>query len=349
MKKGIRFGLAVLVIAAVGGVGYSLWTRYQREEEEKNVLTLFGNIDIRQVELAFEASGRIEKMYVQEGDGIESGALTAELDTKRLRDRVAQAEAQVAQQEQVVARLLAGSREEEIQKAAAEVEAARAEAANAQRNYERLRNLLLGNAVSEKQVDDALAASDAAAARVAAARELLVLAQKGPREEDIAAAKALLRLYEAELALRNTELEDARLYAPESGIIEKRILEPGDLASPQKPAFTLALTDPVWVRAYIDEPDLGKIHAGMKAEVVTDSYPEKAYSAWIGYISPTAEFTPKTVQTTEVRTSLVYQVRVYVDNPQNELRLGMPVTVHIPLDQDTPTSGSVSLRSEGPQ
>ena len=158
----------------------------------------------------------------------------------------------------------------------------------------------------------------------------------GPRAEDVAAAVATLKANEAALALARKQLADATLYAPADGVIQDRILEPGDMASPQLPVFTLALTDPVWVRAYVQGPDLGKIHHGMNAEVTTDSYPGKRYRAWIGFISPTAEFTPKSVETTEVRTKLVYQVRVFVRNPQDELRLGMPATVTIPLDQPQP-------------
>jgi HlyD family secretion protein len=105
------------------------------------------------------------------------------------------------------------------------------------------------------------------------------------------------------------------------------------MAFPETPVYTLALTNPVWVRAYVSEPDLGKIKLGMSAEVSTDSYPGKVYKGWVGFISPTAEFTPKSVETTEERTKLVYQVRIYVCNSQNELRLGMPATVVIPLNQ----------------
>ena len=113
-------------------------------------------------------------------------------------------------------------------------------------------------------------------------------------------------------------------------------MEPGDMAFPQTPVLTLALTSPIWVRAYVDEVNLGKIAPGMKATVTTDSYPDKSYTAWIGYISPTAEFTPKSVQTEELRSKLVYQVRVYVCNPENQLRLGMPATVMVPLDVPLP-------------
>jgi HlyD family secretion protein len=168
----------------------------------------------------------------------------------------------------------------------------------------------------------------------------------GPRKEDIAAGKAKLQAYEADLALARRELADARLYAPTNGVIRDRILEPGDMASPQKPVFTLALDDPLWVRAYVAETDLGKIRLGMKAEVTTDSYPGKRYDAWIGFISPTAEFTPKSVETAEVRTKLVYQVRAFVRNPEGELRLGMPAVVTIPLNS-TPSEAGTPAQTGG--
>ncbi|HHH35906.1 MAG TPA: HlyD family efflux transporter periplasmic adaptor subunit, partial [Gammaproteobacteria bacterium] len=129
---------------------------------------------------------------------------------------------------------------------------------------------------------------------------------------------------------------DAFLKAPAAGVIRNRILQPGDMASPQSPVLTLALTTPVWVRAYLPESDLGRVAPGMRAWILTDSYPEKRYKGWVGYISPTAEFTPKNVETPELRTRLVYQVRVFACNPEGELRLGMPATVVIPLDQPPP-------------
>jgi len=146
-------------------------------------------------------------------------------------------------------------------------------------------------------------------------------------------AAAELKASEAELAVARQRLADATLYAPADGIIRDRILEPGDMATPATPVYTLALLDPVWIRTYVPEPILGKVAPGMRAEVRTDSYPAKVYSGWIGYISPSAEFTPKTVQTPELRTRLVYQMRVYTCDPNNELRLGMPATVSISLAQ----------------
>ncbi|MBU6410950.1 MAG: efflux RND transporter periplasmic adaptor subunit [Verrucomicrobiota bacterium] len=334
--KRIRIVIGILI---AGGIVAGLWFWHDREQTASaNQLILFGNVDIRQVQLAFNDSERVSAVLVQEGDRVRPGQLLATLDTLRLAAGVGKAGARVAAQRQVVARLEAGSRPQEIRKARADMEAAQADLENARLNYMRVTNLVSQTVEAQQSSDDARAALDMARARLAAAKETYDLMVLGPRQEDIAAAKAMLQADEAGLALARQNLADASLYAPTNGVIEDRLLEPGDMASPQKPVFTLALNDPVWVRAYVAETDLGKIHPGMNAVVTTDSFPGKRYDGWIGFISPTAEFTPKTVETAEVRAKLVYQFRVFVRNPQDELRLGMPAVVTIPLDRlDTQT------------
>lgn len=345
MKKR-RLIIALFIVAALMG-GVWLWKSLEHVAPA-NELILYGNIDIRQVQLAFNGSERIVKMLVQEGDKVSKGQLVAVLDVQRLKQAVARSEGQVHAQKEVVSRLEAGSRPEEIRKAHADVESARADAYNAKLNYERLAPVVPKGGASQQQLDNAKAEADASEGKLKAAQEVLNLAIAGPRKEDIAAAKATLKAYEAELALSNRELADAYLYAPADGIIQNRITEPGDMASPQKPVYTIALTNPLWVRAYVAEPDLGKIWLGMTAEVTTDSYPGKRYRGWVGFISPTAEFTPKSVETPQIRTSLVYQVRVYVCNPQNELRLGMPATVAISLNQPRTKGSPVSDPCKNP-
>ncbi len=330
MKKRRLIIVLLIAVAIIGGVW--VWKSLRLVPPE-NELILYGNVDIRQVQLAFNGSERIAKMLVQEGDKVSKGQLVAVMDVERLKQTVARAEGQVHAQKEVVARLEAGSRPEEIRKAKADVESAKAEAYNAKLIYERLVPVVPKGGASQQQLDNAKAGADATEGKLKAAQEVLNLAVIGPRKEDIAAAKATLKANEAELAFAKRELADAYLYAPLDGIIQDRVAEPGDMASPQKPVYTIALTNPLWVRGYVPEPDLGKIWLGMIAEVTTDSYPTKRYRAWIGFISPTAEFTPKSVETPQLRTKLVYQVRVYVCNPQNELRLGMPATVIIPLNQ----------------
>lgn len=335
MKKRIIRLLLVLLI--LGGAGYGFWHFSQEKKNgNANELVLHGNTDMRQVELAFNDAERIEEIRVDEGDRVKKGQLLARLSASRLKSRLAASEAQVMAQAQVVAALRAGSRPEEIKRLEAQVEAARIQAANAADNYKRLAPLAKENLAPRQQADDARAARDAAAAQVRALSQSLDLAVAGPREEDILAAEARLAALEAERDLVGKMLADTELFAPSDGVIRNRILEVGDMASPQRPVLTLALTDPIWVRAYVSEPDLGRVRPGLKASVTTDSFPGKSYAGWVGYVSPTAEFTPKWVEVPEVRTRLVYQVRVWVENPEGELRLGMPATVFIPLNQPLP-------------
>ncbi len=334
-----RLILILLVCAGAAGVGYvALW----RQGQSPNLLTLYGNIDIREVQLAFNVNERIAKMLVQEGDFVHAGQLLAELQTVRYADAVRQAEKQVENQRQVLTRLLNGSRPEEILAAQGKMQAAEATFTNAEITYRRTKELIQRELIAKQYFDNAEAALKLARGDLDTAKQEYILAVKGPRSEDIEAARALLGAQEAALALAQRNLKDTRLYAPSDGMIEDRILEPGDMASPGTPTFTLAIMDPLWVRAYVPEPDLGKIHLGMRAQITTDSFPGKVYQGWVGYISPTAEFTPKTVETPELRTRLVYQVRVYVCNPKNQLRLGMPATVIIALDQPASVPGKIS-------
>jgi membrane fusion protein YbhG len=338
--------MAALLVALLAGLASAGWWWYERQHRAaSDSLVLHGNVDIREVQLAFNASDRIEQVLVREGERVTAGQLLAVLDSRKLRHAVDEAQAQVAAQREVVARFVAGSRPEEIRKARADVEAARADAVNAEQTYRRTVELVAQNFVAQQQADNAKGTLDAAQARLKSAEETLRLAVVGPRKEDIAAAKATLAAYEAALEIAQRNLAEASLYAPAEGVIENRVLEPGDMASPQRTVFTLALTDPLWVRAYVPEPDLGRLRLGAVAQIMTDSYPGKRYRGWIGFISPTAEFTPKSVETQEVRTALVYQVRVFACPPHEELRLGMPATVTVALGSTQTSSGQDVCKS----
>ncbi|MBK1700523.1 efflux RND transporter periplasmic adaptor subunit [Thiococcus pfennigii] len=322
--------LPLLGLLAIGGA-VAVYLSMARDNGEAGRLLLYGNIDMRVTNLAFETSGRIVAMPVNEGARIARDQLVARLDDRQptlTRDRVA---AQVAAQRAALDKAIAGVRPEEIEKLRADLAAAAAEAENMARRAERSRDLAARKLTSPQDYDDARTAAEAAEARAGAARAALDLALAGTRAEDIAAARAQLAALEAELALAGIQLGYTRLHAPAAGILQSRILEPGDMASPERPVYTLALTEPLWARVYLAEPDLGRARLGLPAEVTSDSFPGKTYRGWLGYIAPSAEFTPKTVQTTELRADLVYQARVYVCNPQDELRLGMPVTVSLDL------------------
>ena len=323
--------LAVLV-AIAGALAW--WLTHQHTAATE--LTLYGNVDLRQVELAFNGSERIARVDVVEGDHVTRGQVLAELETRRLRPETAQAAALVAAQQQAVDKLHNGSRPEEINQARANLAAARADADDARVKYQRLQVLAQsssGRALSRQDIDDAKSAADSAAARLAVNQQALRLELIGPRKEDIAQAEAQLKADRAQLALLQAQLGDAILLAPMNAVVRSRLAEPGDMASPQKPALSLAITDPKWVRAYVTEVELGQVRPGMKASVSVDAFAKRSFPGWVGFISPVAEFTPKTVETTDLRTSLVYEIRVFVTDPNDDLRLGMPATVHLPLSR----------------
>ncbi len=317
----------VLALLAAGAFAYfALTPRLPLSE-----LVLYGNIDLREVEPAFNDNGPIKSIHVEEGDPVKPGELLATIEKERYAASLAEAEGRMRQDKAVLKKLLAGSRPQEIAQAKATMEALRATAQNDLKTWSRYARLVPANGATLQQRDDARAAYEAHWQQYEAARQAYVLAVKGPRAEDIDAQRALYEADRGAVALARRQLADTRLYAPSAGIVEDRILEVGDMASPSSPVLTIALTNPLWVRAYVPESDLGKVALGMRATITTDSYPGRKYDGWVGYLSPSAEFTPKTVESPSLRTRLVYQMRVYVCNFSNELRLGMPASVTIDL------------------
>ncbi len=328
-----RRRLVAVIILAAAVIGGGMWwiTHRNHAGMGANTLVLYGNVDIREIQPAFNDSDVISRMLVWEGAVVKKGDLIATIDESRYAARLAQARQQADSLKAALAKLVNGSRPEEIAQAKATMEGLRSIYANNRILYERTVGLLPKGAASTEDRDNAAAQLNASRENLEAAKQAYSLAVKGPRAEDIAAARAAYEAAVAAAGLAEREYADTKLYAPSDGIIEDRILEPGDMASPSTPVYTIALTDPLWVRAYVAEPDLGKLALGMPAAVSTDSFPGRSYRGWVGYIAPTAEFTPKTVETTELRTRLVYQVRVYVCNSGNQLRLGMPATVAVDL------------------
>jgi HlyD family secretion protein len=323
--KRIPLIIAILILAAAGLTAWWLIGHKPPQRE----LVLYGDVDLRQVDLAFNDSGRIAAVDVQEGDRVKRGEILARLDTSRLEPQVEEAEATAAAQRDVVARMHHGSRPQEIAEARANVESAAADAANARRQYERLKTLAANAVVSQQNLDNAKAALDIAEAKLDVNQKVLDLAVAGPRPEDIAQAEAELRADEAQAAFLRQQLADTQLAAPAEAVVRSRLMEPGEMASPQRPVFSLAVIDPKWVRAYVAEADLGKLRMGMPASIVIDSFPDQRFKGWVGFVSPVAEFTPKNVETEELRTSLVYEVRVFVKDPDDDLHLGSPATVYV--------------------
>ncbi len=329
-KKSV--GIAMLATTLVGaGVWY--WSRPAANDKE---LVLYGNVDLRQVALAFSASERVAGVFAEEGQRVKAGEVLAELDTRGLRLRLAEAEAQAAALQQALARLKAGTRPEEVAQSRARTAAAQAEADLARQQLERVLAVQQdssGRAVSQQDVDAARARAKAAQAQLEQARQGQELARHGPRREDIAQAQAQSDAAQAAIALLRHQLGEATLKAPLNAVVRARLMEPGDMASPQRPVYTLAMADPKWVRTYVRESDLGRVKPGMAAAISIDSQPGKVLAGKVGYISSVAEFTPKTVQTEDLRTALVYEVRVLAEDKADVLRMGMPATVRIALGQ----------------
>jgi len=245
----------------------------------KNELVLYGNIEIRQVDLGFRVAGRIEKMFFEEGDMIKKGDLVAKLDGTQYYDV--------------------------WNKAKAEAKARSFVKKNTDITFSRNYPLCDDATISKQECDD-----------------LLTQKNQSKAEYDSAAANA---------KAAHIDYLDTRIYAPCDGIVMTRVQEPGSIVSPSQIVYTVAKNKPVWIRAYVPEPDLGRIKYGMQVKVYNDSRPNNPYTGWIGYISPVAEFTPKEVETATLRTDLVYRIRVYIYDVDEYLRQGMPVTIKIDL------------------
>lgn len=252
-------------------------TRIIRTRRERGILTLYGNVDVRQVDLGFRVLGRVVTMPFQEGDFVPKGTFMGALEEKPYTDQVTEAEATI---ESIKAALL-----------------------NAEEIFQRRSELVGEGGVSREDYETSLATKDSLTANLKQAEAALLVAQKN--------------------------LADTRVYAPTDGTILTRIREPGSVVNPGEPIYTLSIISPVWVRAFVPEPELGDIYYGMPAKVYTDTKGGPVYDGHIGFISPVAEFTPKTVETTQLRTDLVYRLRIIAENPDRYFKQGMPVTVKL--------------------
>lgn len=273
MKK--LFLLLLLAAAAIGGYYCYEVMQEQRLRVQNGPITLYGNVDIRDVALSFRVAGRIAEVCYEEGDRVAAGDVVAVLDKQPFMDDATLHRAQL--EEAIVTRN------------------------KVEKPFQRRAHLTKIGAISTEERDDAEAARDEAQAQVKSA--------------------------EARLQVALTSLQDTELASPSNGVILTRVREPGAVVGAGESVLSLALDDPVWVRTYIDEPNLGVVYPGQKARVYTDSGGE--YEGQIGFISPQAEFTPKSVETAQLRTDLVYRLRVIITAPDKFLRQGMPVTVHL--------------------
>ncbi len=332
-RRVLRLILPATVLFAAVAV---IWRYESVPAFEPAELTLQGNIDVRQVNLSFKVAGRIDSLAVDEGDAVKAGQVVASLERRYFEDDLRLARAQRDAAAATLRRLVNGSRPEEIVEARALVAERKATLERAKEDLERAERSSSAGVGSKQDLALARATRDEAQARLKSSEQALRLAELGPREEDVSQARAQLQAEEARVIVAERNLADSQLLGPNNGIILTRAREKGAIVQAGETVFTLTLASPVWVRTYVNELDLGFVQPGMPATVITDSAPDRPYQGHIGFISPTAEFTPKTVETRELRTDLVYRLRVIVDNPDGGLRQGMPVTVRLALPGPRP-------------
>ncbi len=322
MKIKLLLLLVVILVAAVYG-----WCRYYQDD----TMVLYGNVDTDYVSLAFNGSERIEKLYKNTGDTVKKGELLAELNSEAIKLNIEKIQASIVAQEAVLNKLKNGSRPQEIGSANALVRSAEAAFQDAMTELKRSEELYAAGAVSKQQYDARVTAYKTAEAALHDAGEKAQLVEEGSRSEDIEQAAAQLESLKKELKLQEYYLSQTQLVAPEDSIVRSRLLQVGDMASQAKPVFILtpANCDALFIRAYIDEKNLGKISIGQKTRIISDSFPDSPCIGYISYISDTAEFTPKSVQTEELRTTLVYEIRILPNGNAEMLRKGMPVTIRV--------------------
>lgn len=327
MPKPIKIILPILLIAALG---YVLFFRDSSSDYDRDGNQLvYGNVVIRELNLGFRVGGRLTEVLVDEGDTVTQGQLLARLDSEPFQKQLAIAQAQVDAAQATLLRLQNGNRSEEIEQAEAQLSRSQAADQRAHSDLLRLQELADKQVISDQSLDQAIATARETAAQVKLSQANLELLRSGARSEDIAAAEAQLKAAQAEVDRIRLQVTDSELVTPSNGTVLVRAIEPGTIVSAGQTALTLTLSERTWVRAYISQEHLGDIHPGMKAEVYTDSRPDQAYTGQIGFIASRAEFTPKNVETQEVRSDLVFRFRIVLDNPDEGLRQGMPVTIRL--------------------
>ena len=337
----------VVLLVVVGIVGAFL---YMREQKIKNAapedaLTYYGNVEIRRVNMSFRVGGRIAEILAEEGDELKKGQAFAKLDAEPLEVDVQLAQAALDQARAALEKAENGPRKQELDEARAQADECRAALELAEADFARYENLIGKNAVSQSGYETSQSTRDVAKARLARAQANVELLEEGTRLEDVEAARAAVAQAEANLQKAKIAVKDAVLTAPNDGVVLTRVAEPGSMVSPGQTVATLSARDVVWVYIFVEEPDLGKVAPGTPVEITTDSS-DKVYVGHVGYVSPEAEFTPKTVETPNLRTNLVYRARIIVETPDLGLRQGAPVDVKIPLNAAKESAFSDETREE---
>ncbi len=330
MKKWIFLVLFLFIVT-----GSILYFFNQKKDTKDSFIQVSGNIETTEVNVGFKISGRIISLPVQEGQWVERGMVIARLEDEDLKQRLALAKATLLSAQARLNKLLAGSRPEELREAEAVLQQARFDLENKQAHYERMRSLFEKGVVPKETLDNSETAFKIAKAVLQRATENYQLVKEGPRKEDIEDARAQVEQARSNLRLIETQLSYTVLRSPISGVVLVKSAEVGEVVNPGTSILTLAEIERVWLKAYISEPDLGRVKWGQEVRVTTDLYPKKEYIGRISFISSSAEFTPKQIQTEKERVTLVYRIKIEIPNPERELKPGMPAEGRILLGSES--------------
>lgn len=317
----------LLLIAAGSGAA---WYYRSRPAPAGDGLVASGTVEATDAQLGFQLPGRVVSIAPREGDRVRAGQELARLDRAEIEARREQSQAQVQAAEAALAELRQGSRQEEIGQVRAALAAADERRADAERDLARTRRLFEGGAVSREALDKSQVALDVARAQRTQVAEQLRLVQAGPRKERIDAARA--QVSQAEAAVRGVDasLSNTVLAAPFDGVVTVRHREPGEIVPAGSPVVTVMDPGSRYVRIYIPENRLGEVRLGTRAAIKSDTYPDKTYPGEVSFIASEAEFTPKSVQTSEERVRLVYEVKVRVTgDAEFDLKPGLPADVRL--------------------
>jgi HlyD family secretion protein len=317
----------VLLVAAIAGATYYYLSR--KDHSADAMLTISGNIEAHESVVGFKVLGRLTELPIEEGQTVKAGDLIARLDQADYQQQVGIDEATVNSREAELKLSLSGSRIQEKKSAEQAVIDAQATLAQSKADFQRFQSLYEKDETPAQTRDSYAANLKRAQAAFERARQNLDLVNEGVRKEQIAINQAGIRTARQTLELSRTRLGYTSLYAPTSGVVLVRNAEIGEVMAPGTPVVTIADLDHLWLRGYLSETDLGKLKLGQPVEVKSDTFPGKSYRGKVSFISSQAEFTPKSVETHKERVTLVYRVKIDLDNANHELKPGMPADAFI--------------------
>jgi len=326
MKKKI---IPVTLLVAALAAGATYYYQHKKNQGADATLTLSGNIEAHESVVGFKVQGRLVELPIEEGQVVKAGDLIAKLDQTDYRQQVDIDTAAVNNREAELKLALSGSRIQEKKSAEQAVLDAQATLTQDKADFQRYQALYEKDETSAQIRDSYAANLKRAQAAYERARENYDLVKEGVRKEQIDINRAGVDSARQMLELSKIRLGYASLYAPTSGVALVRNAEIGEVMAPGTPVVTIADLDHIWLRAYLDETDLGKVKLGQTVKVKSDSFPGRAYQGKVSFISSQAEFTPKSVETHKERVTLVYRIKIDLDNSSHELKPGMPADAYL--------------------